>query len=417
MTEQAMPSELLQDLVVGDLTMRRMTSPDTDEPDATIPTIIDGHLVMIGSTQLEKDAAKLIATDSRFAAKTDGTALFAHAEAGKLLDAMMAMDAQGGPFDPAALLDILGLGSLQGLTLTLAPDGKAVVGEIRIGMKKQGRGLFNAFPRTTQRPKLLSSIPVDSDAFSASPVDIDPVYATVADLWTMLEDIVPITFDEMTEGFTAATKVRLKEDLLDHIGKEVIVVQSTDALKEIDLLDESPAAFLNGSVYGFALSDGKAFAEALEKVIRSRGMHVRRKKEDYANVKINRMKIAGLIDLEYVVDDGLLLLGIGDDEGTHRALRNVVDTRAAGESSMPSIVQKHGNEFPPGWNGIALTPLGTMLEGIISGLQATGEFGDSMDMAAQVIKGVVNDMDRLGIASILQASYCDDTGIKQQFRW
>ncbi len=417
MVEKAAPDGGgLKDMVVGDLTLRRSDNGG-DEPDMTLPVMIDGHLVMIGGTKLEKDAAKLIATDSRFAAETSGTPFFVHVDLGKLINTMMTMDAQGAPFDPVDMMDIIGLSSLEGLTVTMKADGPAIVGEMQIGLKKEGRGLFNVFPSTTQQPKLLSSVPANSESFSASAMDIAPIYTAVADIWTMMEGLVPLTFDEAMEGFTAATKVRLKEDLLDHIGKEILAVQSPDALKDMDLSDENPAAFLGGSVYGLALSDGKAFAESLEKAIRSRGMHVGRKTEDYANVKINSLKLAGLVDLEYVVTNDILLLAFGDDEGSHRILRDVIDTRSSGESQVPSIVQKHGNSLPAGWNGIAFTPIGAIFEGVISGLQATGQFGDEMDMAAQVVKGVVGDMDRLGIGSILQASYINDQGIRASVRW
>lgn len=406
----------LKDLVVGDLTLRRSDNGGS-EPDMALPVMIDGHLVMIGGTKLEKDAAKLIAKDSRFVANTGGAPFFAHVELGKLISTMLTMDAQGAPFDPADMMNIIGLSSLEGMTLTLKPDGKAVTGQVQIGLKKEGRGLFNVFPSTAQQPKLLSSVPANSEAFSASSMDIAPIYTAVSDMWTLLEGIVPISFDEAMEGFTEATKVRLKEDLLDHIGKEMLVVQSLAALKDMDLTEDDPTAFLGGSVYGLALSDGKAFAASLEKVIRSRGMHVGRKTEDYANVKVNRMKLAGLVDLEYVISDDLLLLAFGDNEGTHRVLRDVIDTRSSGDSKLPNIVVKHGNSLPAGWSSIAFTPIGAILEGAISGMQATGQFGEEMDMAAQVVKGVVADMGRLGIGSILQASYINDKGVKASFRW
>jgi hypothetical protein len=81
------------------------------------------------------------------------------------------------------------------------------------------------------------------------------------------------------------------------------------------------------------------------------------------------------------------------------------------------MLTKRVSELAPGWNGIGITPIGTMLEGIMMGMQATGEFGDEIDMATQIMRGVVADMKRLGIGSIIQASYCDDSGYTSTFRW
>lgn len=406
----------LSDLAVGDLTLRR-TDNGGDEPDMALPVMIDGHLVMMGGTQLTKDAAKLISKEARFGPKTDDAPFFAHADIGKLVSTMLMADAGGAPFDPADMMDVLGLSALQEFSLKMKPDGTAIAGEIHIGMKKDGRGILNMVPSTTQQPTLLTAVPADSEAFSVSAFDIAPIYTAVEDMWGLMDGFVPITFEDAIGSFNEMTKVRLKEDLLDHLGKEMLSVTSVDALKDMDLTEDDPAAFLNGSVYGIALSNGKAFGESLEKALRSRGMHVGRKTEDYANVKINRMKLAGMVPLEYVVTDNLLLLALGEGEGTGRALRNVIDTRSAGDAEAPKIVAKHANKFPAGWSGIGFTPIGAMLEGVIGGMQATGQFGSEMDMAAQVVKGVVGDMDRLGISSILQVSYCDDSGITQHFRW
>jgi len=406
----------LTDLVVGDLTLRR-TDNGGDEPDMALPVMIDGHLVMMGGTQLAKDATKLISKEARFSANTDDAPLFVQADIGKLISTLMMADAGGAPFDPADMLDILGLSALQELSLKLKPDGQAIAGEFHIGMKKEGRGLLNMLPNTTKQPSLLTAVPADSEAFSVSAFDLMPIYTTVEEFWGLMEGFVPMTFEDAVGGFNEMTKVRLKEDLLAHLGKEMFSVTSVEALKDMDLSDEDPTAFLNGTVYGLALNDGKAFGASLEKALRSRGMHIGRKTEDYANAKINRMKLAGMIPVEYVVTDDMLLIAVGEGEGTGRALRDVIDTRSSGDSEGPKIVAKHANNFPAGWNGIGYTPIGAILEGVIGGMQASGQFGPEMDMAAQVVKGVVADMDRLGIGSILQVNYSDGTGITQRFRW
>jgi len=95
----------------------------------------------------------------------------------------------------------------------------------------------------------------------------------------------------------------------------------------------------------------------------------------------------------------------------------VLDTRASGEASLPSIVQTHASDFPSGWTGFSATQPAAILEGVVAALQASGEFGSEIDMVAQITKGIVKDMDILGINSLLQASYADEDGMKIIMRW
>jgi len=418
MVEEHVPADApIKDLIVGDLTLRYADSGGND-PDFTMPAMIDGHLVMIGGTTLEKDAAKLLANEARFAI-TDSAPFYMHADIGRLVSTMLAANVEDTPFDPVVMMDMIGLSALKDMSLSIRPDGKAVAGDLRIGMKKQGRGMFNMLVKSNQPPKLLSSVPESSEAFSVTAMDFGAILKTVADVWGLAEDFVPMTFDDAMGMFTEATKVRLKEDLFDNLGKEVLMVQDVESLKNLDPdeMDDSPAAMFAGTVYGIALRDGDAFGTALDKIIRSRGMHVGRKTEAYANAEVNRMKIAGLVEIEYVVAKDLLLIAVGGDEATGRVLRNIIDTRSAGDAKGPAILKKRGANLAPGWNSVGVSPIGAILESAMLGLQATRQFGPEMDQVAQVVRGVVADMNRLGVGSIVQASYCDDNGFVSSFRW
>ena len=411
------PEGALKDLAVGDLTLR-VASNGGDEPDFTMPTMIDGHLVFIGGTSLEKDAAKLLRNEGRFAAQ-DTSPLFVHADIGRLMTTLLEADAGGAPFDPAEMMDMIGISALKSMSLSVKPDGKSIAGELHIGMKKDNRGLFGMMSTGNQQPKLLGSVPPNSEAFGVSAIDLGAFLRTIESVWGLAEDVAPMTFDDAMAMFTEATKVDLKKDLFGNLGKEMLQVQDPDALKNIDPddMEDNPAAMLAGTVYGIALSNGDAFGAALDTMIRSRGMHVGRKSEAYANAEIHRMKLAGMVDIEYSVTNNLLLVGIGSDRATGRILRDIIDTRASGEATTPAILAKRAGTLAPGWNGIAITPIGAIIEGAMMGLQASGQFGEEMDMVTQVVRGVVADMKRLGIGSIVQASYCDDNGFTASLRW
>tara|TARA_R110002072_G_scaffold109160_1_gene236279 strand:- start:44149 stop:45864 length:1716 start_codon:yes stop_codon:yes gene_type:complete len=415
--DQEAPEGALKDLAVGDLTLR-VASNGGDEPDFTMPTMIDGHLVFIGGTSLEKDAAKLLRNEGRFAAQ-DTSPLFVHADIGRLMTTLLEADAGGAPFDPAEMMDMIGISALKSMSLSVKPDGKSIAGELHIGMKKDNRGLFGMMSTGNQQPKLLGSVPPNSEAFGVSAIDLGAFLRTIESVWGLAEDVAPMTFDDAMAMFTEATKVDLKKDLFGNLGKEMLQVQDPDALKNIDPddMEDNPAAMLAGTVYGIALSNGDAFGAALDTMIRSRGMHVGRKSEAYANAEIHRMKLAGMVDIEYSVTNNLLLVGIGSDRATGRILRDIIDTRASGEATTPAILAKRAGTLAPGWNGIAITPIGAIIEGAMMGLQASGQFGEEMDMVTQVVRGVVADMKRLGIGSMVQASYCDDNGFTASLRW
>jgi hypothetical protein len=290
---------------------------------------------------------------------------------------------------------------------------------MHLGMKKNNRGILGMLAKGNQQPKLLGSIPPNSEAFAVTAMDLNAVFTTVQDVWGLAEDFAPMTFDDAMAMFTEATTIDLKADLFDNIGTEMLTVQDVDALKDLDPddMEDNPAAMFAGTVYGISLKDGTKFDAALDKIIRSRGLHVGRKTATYANAQVHRMKLMGMVDLEYSISNNLLLIGLGDGEKTGRVLRDIIDTRASGEATTPEILTKHASELAPGWNSFAITPIGTMLEGVMLGIQASGAVGEEMDMVTQVVRGVIGDMKRLGIGSIVQTSYCDDNGFTSRFRW
>jgi len=408
--------EELSKLVVGDVTLLH-TNNGGDEPDTAMPTMIDGSLVVLGGTSLAKDAAKLLATDNRFAQPMGNVPFFLHADLGTAMKALMAADNGGGPVDPADLMDMIGMSALRDMTLTLEPDGTSVAGTMSFGMNKNGRGMLDVYPRGNLQPKLLGAVPADAESFSVSSLDLMALYNTVADVWTSMEDFTPMTFDDMLDGFQSATKVHLKDDLLGKLGKELLTLQKPSALEgaDFDEFEDNPAAMLSGTVVGLTLTDGKAFAASLDTALRSRGMHVGRKSEEHAGTKVYRMKLAGLIELEYAVLDDLLLIGF--EEGARSQLRSVLDTRAASRQGLPAGLQQQFAAFPKGWNSVAVTPVGESLEALVGFMAVSGEFGDQVEMFQQMAKALTAEMKQLGIGSMASASYCDDERMVSRFRW
>src|SRR5439155_25359650 len=108
----------LRDLKVGDLTLRMGTFAPVE---MTLPFMVDGHVVMLIGTELEKQAAAVLTGDGEhFAPPAGATAgtLSAHADIGPILDKVMKlvaeqMEGHGAPFDGAKMVADLGLGCLR----------------------------------------------------------------------------------------------------------------------------------------------------------------------------------------------------------------------------------------------------------------------------------------------------------------
>lgn len=425
MVEKAAPGGgELRDLTVGELRLRR-TDNGADDLDMTLPAMVDGHLVMVASLDLEKDAERLLASDKRYDGETgDRHPLHLHVGLEQLMQTLMdaaTEDAQGAPFDPAEMLGAVGMKALRDLTMSVDAEDSHVAGEFRIGMGKNERGILDAFVQSQQKPRLLGSVPANAEAWSVSAISLVPVFDTVRTVWTGLEGFVPLSFADLMDSFTEATKVRLKEDLIDQLGAEMLVVQDPGALRDAALdPDEEPnlLAMMSGSVYGIALRDGRAFGESLEKALRARGLHAGRKTDDYGSVKIHRMRVAALVEIEYVVADDVLLVGVGGTDGAQQVLRSILDARQSGEGGVPAAVATEIAALPGGWNGVSTTPVAVMLQAIATGFEAGAEnLGDEAKMVADVMRGIGSELGRLGIATMVSATYVDEKGLAARFRW
>ncbi len=417
----------ITDLVVGEHRLR--ASINKDGMPTTLPAMIDGHFVMVMSHDLDQNAARLLGTADRFTGKIDGRPLFVHAKLEQAMEALMKavaarMDAQGAPFDVVQMLRSIGLGSLHAVELALGAEDKHVVGELDLTLGDGERGLLGMAMFEQGSPKLLRCVPASAESFSVRALDLGAAFRTIATIWGAMGDAVPMTFDQVQTAFTEATKVRLKEDLVDHLGTELLMVGDvetpSDASASEDLEQNPAAAMFRGSCFGISLRDGKAFGESLEKVIRSRGLHAGRKSEDYLDSKIHRLRLAAVVELEYVVTDDLLLLVIGNDESSRRNLRAVLDARARKDATLPAAVQTHLAAMPAGWSSVTLTPMAQTMRSLstaFTALQQVADAPEGLSMVIQVMQGLAGDMKRLGIENMVGATYTTARSYVSRFRW
>lgn len=412
----------MRDLAIGDT---RLRVAQKEEGATALPALVDGHLVFLAGNDLDKFAAKVLATDNRFAATVDGP-MFLHAEIGAAMNTLIdtigeQVGAMGAPFDPAQIMRDIGLGSLTSLQMSMGNDGKHVTAEYRIGMTEANRGMFDLMTGPASTPKLLRCVPSSAESFTVTPLQAGRLLEFVGKIWSALGDDVPMSWEQAMASATDALKVRLQEDVFAHIGGELLILQDPEAtmagMAEAEDDEEGMLAAVNGTCLGLALRDGKAFAESIEKMVRARGLHASRKTEEYQGTKVHKIKLAGILDLEYAITDDVMLLGLGSGEATHRSLRAILDARASTEPGLPTAAKDHVAALPEGWNGISCSSMASTFSAISAALEATGEMPEEARMIGEVLKGVAGDLKRLGIDRIVSTTYSTPSGITARLRW
>lgn len=426
--DAATAQEPLRDLVVGE---HRLRVGGDDDLQMAVPFMVDDHLVFVLGTDLERSATAILGDKGRFESAHSAEPFFLHLRLDQAMQAFSEAVTQR--FNVAVndedlelgqiVLD-LGLGCLKTIDLTLAADEANTALGMDIGLTDHDRGLLGTFLFQHDTPRLLRYVPPGVEYFSVSPLDLGAVYRTLARIWDRLGDQAPMPRD-VVEGMLAdSLKVRLKEDLLDHLGKEMLSV--VDPAAQVAALagdaDEDPTAMFAGTCYGLQLRDGKAFGASLETALRARGMHASRKTEEYQGEKIHRLRLLGMVPVEYAVTDDLFLVAVGDHEASGRNLRSILDARAQGGSAeLPEPVRKRLQRLPAGWNGVQVTPMTAVLQGIQLGLtaaaQADPDVPPQMRMVAQVIGAVAQDLRRLNLDTMVGASWCGPNSYTARVLW
>ncbi|MFN7590498.1 MAG: hypothetical protein ACK5UQ_18605, partial [Planctomycetota bacterium] len=319
----------VRELSVGNLKTRILEQEDG--PNMSLPTLVDGHLVMFLGSKLEPQINRAIAATGHFTGGNATASMFVHAELGSLMKAMTsamgaAMDMQGAPFDVAEMMRTLGLESMQNFDMSIAADGERVQIDTELGLAGE-LGLFGAMVSDQPSLKLLRVVPDDVD-FNLMTVDAKVLFETVGKVWKAMGDEAPMSWDDAMAQANEATKVRVKEDLFDHLGAQMLFLNpaAKDGAEEEEPRSEIDAVLqmLPGCM-AIELKNGKAFGESMETMIRSLGMQAARKTEEYQGHKVYKLNVGGMLQVEYAVTDDMLLLSLRNDESGQRTLRSVLD--------------------------------------------------------------------------------------------
>lgn len=189
------------------------------------------------------------------------------------------------------------------------------------------------------------------------------MYDAFAKGWDALADKLRMKREDGERDFAEFFKVRLNEDLLDHMGGEVLAI--TTAAQADEPGAEDPMAAVGDVALGFELRDPAAFGKSWDKLLRSRGLHTARKSEEYQGFKVFTQKVLGTMNFDYAVTERVFLVAFG--EKGRQYLRAVIDEEAARKAGkapdpLPAHVQARLTHAPQGWNGIAVSSLSIGLE-------------------------------------------------------
>lgn len=418
-----------KELAIGELRLRAVADGGEDGMWGTVPALVDGHLVMFFGNDVEAHATKAIEGKDRFeATEAAGAPMFVHGDVrgfvGALEDSMAELEEMGAaPFDFGDLLDTMGLRAMESMRMTVGAEGKHLVADLKLGLRGDKRGAIAMLPQTTAQPKLLRVLPASASNWTVSPLDLGVLYATAEQFVTLMEAEMPMSWADMMTAMADELKVRLKEDLLDHLGGEVLLLNDADP--EAELEDDSPLAVVGDMCMVFSLRDGAAFGKSVETMLRARGLHAARKTEEYQGAKIHRMTLLATIPLEYAVTDDLLLLAIGDGERSRASLRGVLDAKASGTATeLPPEVKAHMEAAPAGWCGVGLTRPAETMAGLAKAMSEAAAMGGEMDedagqlgMIGSVLEAVAGEMKRLGIETSMAFVYSGPQGIGYRLRW
>lgn len=424
----------LTDTVVGNHTLRVQPTPMGFA--MSMPLMIDGTAVMLIASDIDEFAEKVLGGGERSAlAGKIGSGSFALAvDLGSTMTALQPIFAeQMGRGAPPGVIQTMftgmGLDCLGDMALSIGADERHVAIDFDVELKAPAAGLAKlVMSKAAGLPALAQWRPAAIATYAAMRLDVMAFYEMICNIWDGMGEAVPMSRADGEAAFTEATKVRLKEDLFDQFNSELLMIQDPQAQDAAIAEDpEDPAAAFAGICVALGLRDGRQFDGAIEKLIRSRGMHSGRKSEDYQGVKVHKLNVGGLFAFEYAITDDALLLAV-DEEAARGLLRGVLDERAArlaGKPApeLPATITERLALMPTGWNTIQsqsfLSSMGTSaVVPVLQNLADDGTIDEGVvEMARSLMRGLTAELRQLGIEHMVNTSTTTDTGMRSRTRW
>lgn len=406
----------------GDHTFQLSKGPEPD----TLPEMVDGSLVVLFGAAVESYGAAMLDPKDR-GEVPPAAPLSMHLRLGEAIleVAEHAADAAGNREQLQPMFDAMGLSQLGTIEIVVAPAGEHVAMETSVACKGGDPGLLGLVMPDRTKTRLLRHLPANVESFSLSAFDLDAGMRAVERFFTAAGEGGAESFAQMLDAFRDKTKVRLREDLLAHIGGELLLLGDLRSL--FTAVGEAtaeggrpdPSRLFNGYCLGIELRDGKAVAESLDKMLRAVGLHAARKTEDYRDTKIHELRLGGALAIEYAVTDDLLLLVPGSRGNGNDYLRAVLDARLEGKGALPAKASKRIDDLPESWSGVSVTPIADLAVDLITFGEALAKQRGQRTAAEALdtVRGIAREMKTLGHGEITTVTYSSKKGLRTVYRW
>jgi hypothetical protein len=413
----------LHDLNVEGKLFRVSRPADEGEPSGSLPAMIGKHLAVF--VTIGGDLQKWIGQCLRI--EGDGYRLPAGEQPAVWLD----LDTQGLlglltkalseqledtiGFPLGDLFGSLGLNEVARLQLSAMARGEHLVVDTQMQFNGPRRGFMEAFvPDVKGAPKLYPWVPKQRPIWSAGPMRLASMYRAAVEVAELLGEQIPYTRAELEGLFTEFTGVRLKEDLIDHLGEEALHVQGKI---ELGVVDEDELG-LSGYCFGLSLKNPQAFEQSIDKMIRQRGLHTGRKREDYRGCQVQHLKA---FELYYAIAEDLLLVAIGDAGA--KELRAVLDqmqaVRAGAGDDAPGkgVVERLPLVWQD-WNAISISNLDVALDSIQQvWSQMPGPIAEQMRQVSEVVNKARGVVKSYRLEDMLQVSRSSGKVFESRLVW
>jgi hypothetical protein len=246
-----------------------------------------------------------------------------------------------------ATMKALGVECLGPLVLTLATAGPHVQFEAAQAFPAGPNGLFAAFfPPAVTVPALQHLLPKDG-SWKIGRFDLTALYAAVEQVAAAND----VDLDEMRKEMHDEMGIDLRDDLLAHVGDEVLFLGSP--LHDVDRLAETAWSL------AFRLRDRGAFEKGLDTALaHSKPALSREATIEDGDAKLHRYGNMFGYDLWFAVGGNLFAIAGGSDaeerlKSLFHAEKAATPAAATDAPVLPKTLASLGRHLPAGLNGIA----------------------------------------------------------------
>jgi len=286
--------------------------------------------VLAGLRGENKDKLATRADFAASAAAIDGPGVVAWADVGRLVHDVMGQARHEGemPADVDSLLDALGLNQFTTLSLNTGWDAAGSVSTLQLGWTGEGWGpkLLSRLCRPVPF-RTLAWVPADCRSAQGAQVDPSGMFDSTLKMLLQLNAVTPPELTEALSSVEQAIGFSLRDDLLDQLDGEIMIVASS-----VDADERLPGSFgepVNISVL-LGLRDGKALMGLLEDISRRTGLHRTRKIDEFAGERVFHLTFLPGMTLHYAVMDDLFVASLSNS-----MVRDVLRLRA--DPALPSL--------------------------------------------------------------------------------